>query len=75
MKSIVLRGGGSPRGSTEDHTIYLEASGAKALGRKRELPLERDVRKTVLRTKPDSHANETVKGTLRDKVGSTELFP
>lgn len=45
------------------------------MGRKREVPLERDVRKAVLRTKPDFHSNETIKGTYRDEVGSTGYFP
>lgn len=54
--------------------FHFQACGERALGRLKELPIERDVRKLVFRTEPDFHLNETVKGSFRDKVGSTGYF-
>lgn len=52
----------------------LEEQGARPVGRLKELPLERDVRKVVFRTEPDFNPNETMKRTLRDQVRSKRYF-
>lgn len=51
-----------------------QVCGDRAVGRLKELPLERDVRKVVFRREPDFHSNETMKRPFRDKVRSKGYF-
>lgn len=58
----------------QDHLqAYLQASGERAPGRKRELPLERDVRKAVLRTNQVSVQMKLWRERVEIKLGAQDI--